>query len=134
MKIAFLDSAILNPGDISWEPIESLGDFTNYKRTSREEFSERMAKTEAVFVDSFSLDRELLKQCPDLKFIGIGATGFNHVDLDTAKEMGIAVANVPAYSTDAVAQQAVSLLLSVTNRVELYNRAVASGEKRSWIY
>lgn len=128
MKIAFLDSAILNPGDISWEPIESLGDFTNYKRTSREEFSERMAKTEAVFVDSFSLDRELLKQCPDLKFIGIGATGFNHVDLDTAKEMGIAVANVPAYSTDAVAQQAVSLLLSVTNRVELYSRAVASGE------
>lgn len=128
MKIAFLDSAILNPGDISWEPIERLGDFTNYKRTSGEEFSERMAGIEAVFVDSFSLDGELLKQCPDLKFIGIGATGFNHVDLDTAKEMGIAVANVPAYSTDAVAQQAISLLLSVTNRVELYNRAVASGE------
>lgn len=128
MKIAFLDSAILNPGDISWEPIERLGDFTNYKRTSGEEFSERMAGTEAVFTDSFSLNRELLKQCPDLKFIGIGATGFNHVDLDTAKEMGIAVANVPAYSADAVAQQAISLLLSVTNRVELYNRAVASGE------
>lgn len=128
MKIAFLDSAILNPGDISWEPIERLGDFTNYKRTSGEEFSERMAGTEAVFIDSFSLNRELLKQCPDLKFIGIGATGFNHVDLDTAKEMGIAVANVPAYSADAVAQQAISLLLSVTNRVELYNRAVASGE------
>lgn len=128
MKIAFLDSAVLNPGDISWEPIERLGDFTNYKRTSGEEFSARMAGIEAVFVDSFSLDGELLKQCPDLKFIGIGATGFNHVDLDTAKEMGIAVANVPAYSTDAVAQQAISLLLSVTNRVELYNQAVASGE------
>lgn len=128
MKIVFLDSAILNPGDISWGPIERLGDFTSYKRTSEGEFSERMAGTEAVFVDSFSLDRDLLKQCTDLKFIGIGATGFNHVDLDTAKEMGIAVANVPAYSTDAVAQQAVSLLLSVTNRVELYNRAVASGE------
>lgn len=128
MKIVFLDSAILNPGDISWGPIERLGDFTSYKRTSGGEFSERMAGTEAVFVDSFSLDRELLKQCTDLKFIGIGATGFNHVDLDTAKELGIAVANVPAYSADAVAQQAVSLLLSVTNRVELYNRAVASGE------
>lgn len=128
MKIVFLDSAILNPGDISWGPIERLGDFTNYKRTSEGEFSERMAGTEAVFVDSFSLDRELLKQCTDLKFIGIGATGFNHVDLDAAKELGIAVANVPAYSADAVAQQAVSLLLSVTNRVELYNRAVASGE------
>ena len=128
MKLAFLDSAIINPGDISWEPIERLGSFTNYKRTSREEFAERMAETEAVFVDSFALPAELLQQAPELKFIGIAATGFNHVDLEKAKELGIAVANVPAYSTDAVAQQAISLLLSVTNRVELYNQAVVSGE------
>lgn len=128
MNITFLDSAVLNPGDISWKPIERLGNFTNYKRTSRETFAERMAETEAVFVDSFSLDAELLEQAPKLTFIGIAATGFNHVDLEKAKELGIAVANVPAYSTEAVAQQAISLLLSVTNKVELYNHAVVSGE------
>lgn len=128
MNITFLDSAVLNPGDISWKPIERLGNFTNYKRTSREAFAERMAETEAVFVDSFSLDAELLEQAPKLTFIGIAATGFNHVDLEKAKELGIAVANVPAYSTEAVAQQAISLLLSVTNKVELYNHAVVSGE------
>lgn len=128
MNIVFLDSAVINPGDISWEPIERLGSFQPYKRTSREEAAERLAHADAVFTDAFSLDREVLKQCPDLKFIGIAATGFNHVDLEAAEELGIAVANVPAYSTDAVAQQAISLLLSVTNKVELYNHAVTSGE------
>ncbi|MCB6992939.1 D-2-hydroxyacid dehydrogenase [bacterium 210820-DFI.6.37] len=128
MKSVFLDSAVINPGDISWEPIEKLGDFQIYKRTAREEISERLAGVQAVFVDSLALDRETLKACPDLKFIGIAATGFNHVDLETAEELGIAVCNVPAYSTDAVAQQAIALLLSVTNKVEVYNRAVVEGE------
>lgn len=128
MKSVFLDSAVVNPGDISWEPIEKLGELQVYKRTAAEEVLERLNGVQAVFVDSFALDESILRQCPELKFIGIAATGFNHVDLDAAKEQDIAVCNVPAYSTDAVAQQAIALLLSVTNKVEVYNRAVIEGE------
>lgn len=128
MKSVFLDSAVINPGDISWEPIETLGELQIYKRTAKEEIPQRLKGAQAVFVDARSLDRETLEQCPDLKFIGIAATGFNHVDLEAAKDLGIAVCNVPAYSTDAVAQQAIALLLSVTNKVEVYNQAVNAGE------
>lgn len=128
MNIVFLDSAIINPGDISWESIERLGNFTPYKRTAQEELIKRLAEAEAVFVDAQPLDRAVIEQCPRLKFIGIAATGFNHVDLEAAKERGIAVANVPAYSTDAVAQHAIALLLSLSNQAELYNRAVTEGE------
>lgn len=130
MKIVFLDHGVVNPGDLSWEPIEKLGQFEHYKQTSAEELDERLHGTEAVLIDSFQFDRERMGRCPTLKFIGIAATGFNHVDLEAAKELGIAVANVPAYSTDAVAQQAVSLLLSVTNRVDRYNRSVVAGTWR----
>lgn len=128
MKIVFLDSGSVNPGDISWEPVERLGQFAYYQKSSPEEAEERIQGADAVLVDSFALDRETLMKAPDLKFIGIAATGFNHVDLKAAEELGIAVANVPAYSTDAVAQQTISLLLSVTNQVESYNRAVVDGE------
>ncbi len=128
MKIVFLDSGVLNPGDISWEPISSLGQFVTYKRTGREEMVSRMEEADAVFVDAVSLDRSIMEKCPHLSFIGVAATGYNHVDLEAAKDLGIAVANVPAYSADAVAQQAISLLLSVTNRVELYNDAVVKGQ------
>ncbi len=128
MKIVFLDSAIINPGDISWECIARLGEFQPYKRTAPEEIPERLAGAEAAFVDSLPLSREVMEQCPDLKFIGIAATGFNHVDLEAAEEHGIAVANVPAYSTDAVAQHAMALLLALSNQAELYNKAVTEGE------
>lgn len=128
MKIVFLDSAVINPGDISWERIERLGTFQPYKRTAPEEIVERLAEAEAVLVDSLPLSGEMMEQCPNLKFIGIAATGFNHVDLEAAEKQGIAVANVPAYSTDAVAQHAMALLLSLSNQAELYNKAVIEGE------
>lgn len=128
MKIVFLDSAVINPGDISWESIERLGTFQPYKRTAPEEIPGRLFEAEAVFVDSLPLSQEVIEQCPSLKFIGIAATGFNHVDLKAAEKQGIAVANVPAYSTDAVAQHAMALLLSLSNQAELYNKAVVEGE------
>lgn len=130
MKIVFLDSGIVNPGDLSWEPVKKLGEFEHYKQTSTDELKERMQGVDAVLIDAFCFDRERLESCPSLKFIGIAATGFNHVDLTAAKELGIAVANVPAYSTDAVAQQAISLLLAVTNRVDLYHQSVVTGNWR----
>jgi glycerate dehydrogenase len=128
MRIVFLDSAIINPGDISWDGINALGEFVNYKRTSREEIIERLQGAEALFTDGVGIDREIMEACPDLKFIGIAATGFNHIDLDAAKELGIAVANVPAYAANAVAQHAMALLLALTNQVETYNNAINAGE------
>ncbi|MDO4544754.1 MAG: D-2-hydroxyacid dehydrogenase [Bacillota bacterium] len=127
MKIVFLDSEIINPGDISWEEIKGLGTFVNYERTPEDKLAEHLEGAEAVFTDGVSLSGEILKGCPKLKFIGIAATGFNHVDLDAAKERGIAVCNVPAYSTDAVAQHTMALLLSLTNQAEQYNRAIVNG-------
>lgn len=131
MKSVFLDCGIVNPGDISWEEIEKNGEFEFYKNTSDTQVIERIGDAEAVFVDSYPITREIMERCPSLKFIGIAATGFNHVDLESAAEKGIAVANVPAYSTDAVAQHSISLLLSVTNNVEAFNKAVADGDWQS---
>lgn len=128
MKIVFLDSAIINPGDIPWEGLQRLGDLEVRKRTAREEAVSVIGDAEAIFTDSFAVDRELMESCPNLKFIGISATGFNHVDLEAARELGIAVANVPAYAAEAVAQHAIALLLSVTNQIETYNAAVKAGE------
>lgn len=128
MKIVFLDSAIINPGDIPWDGIESLGDLTVHKRTAKSEVIERLAGAEALFTDSFAINREIMEACPDLKFIGISATGFNHVDLKAADELGIAVYNVPAYAAEAVAQHAIALLLYITNKVAVYNDAVNAGE------
>lgn len=128
MKSVFLDCGIVNPGDISWEEIEKHGEFRFYKNTPEDKIVERIGDAEAVFIDSLPVTREVMEKCPNLKFVGAAATGFNNIDLDAAEELGIAVANVPAYSTDAVAQHAISLLLSVTNSVEEYNAAVAAGE------
>ncbi len=128
MKSVFLDCAIVNPGDISWERLQELSDFTWYERTAREQVTGRIRGAEAVFIDAVAMDRKTMEDCPELKFIGIAATGFNHVDLDAARELGIAVANVPSYAGDAVAQHAIALLLAVTNKVQVYNDAIIDGQ------
>lgn len=128
MKMVFLDHAIINPGDISWEKLEELGQLRLYERTSKEQIEDRLKDAEAVFIDSVGIDRHIMESCPSLKYIGIAATGFNHVDLDAAKARGIAVTNVPAYAADAVAQHAVSLLLYITNKIQIYNDAIVDGQ------
>lgn len=128
MKSVFLDCAVVNPGDISWEAIEKVSELEVYSRTEREDICRRLKGADAVFVDSLPIDREIMENCKSLKFIGIAATGFNHIDIEAARELGIAVANVPAYSTEAVAQHAIALLLSVTNNVEAFNRKVEEGK------
>lgn len=127
MKIVFLDSIVINNGDISWEPLERLGELVVYKRTLPEMLAAHIGDATAVFSDAVPIGREVMKQCPKLQFIGVAATGYNHIDLKAAQELGIAVCNVPNYSTEAVAQHAFALLLAVSNRVDLYNRAVAEG-------
>lgn len=128
MKIVFLDHAIVNPGDLSWEPLQRLGELEYYKRSTRAEASDRAADADVLIVDAFGVDKDFIESCPALKLIVIAATGFNHVDIKTAGKRGIGVANVPSYAAETVAQHAFALLLSLTNSIGIYGEAVRNGE------
>ena len=128
MKIVFLDHAIVNPGDLSWEPLQRLGELDCYPRSTRDEALERAKDAGILISDSFAVDRKFIDACSDLKLIVIAATGFNHIDIDAAKAHGIGVANVPFYAAETVAQHAFALLLSLTNQIESYGQAVNAGE------
>lgn len=131
MKIVVLDGYVLNPGDISWAELERIGELTIYERTSYtdyEEISAKIGEAEAVITNKVPFTAELLARLPHLKYIGVTATGYNIIDLKAAKKQGIIVTNIPAYSTDAVAQFAFSLLLEVASRVGLHDRSVHAGE------
>ena len=119
-KAVFLDYRDINPGDISLKPLEELCDLTAYVDSTAEEALERAADAEIIFTDSCVINRRLIEACPKLRYVGVMATGINHIDLDAATEHEITVTNVPAYSTDAVAQHAIALLLSVTNKISRY--------------
>lgn len=127
MKIVILDGYGLNPGDLNWSAFEALGDVTVYDYTPAEDVAARMQGAEAVLTNKTVLTRALIEQCPTLRYIGILATGYNVVDLTAAAERGIPVTNVPAYSTQAVAQHVFALLLELTNRVGHHNAAVQAG-------
>ncbi|MBR5315491.1 MAG: D-2-hydroxyacid dehydrogenase, partial [Firmicutes bacterium] len=128
MKLVILDACSINSGDLSWAPIEAVCDFESFARTSEDEVLERIGDCDGFFVSKVDITREIMEACPNLKFIGVTATGYDNVDITAAKELGIAVCNVPAYSTEAVAQHAFALLLELTNRVGSYNADVQSGE------
>ena len=117
MKSSVLDGYALNPGDLSWEGMENLGDLTIYDRTAPEETLKRAEGAEIVLTNKTILTREIIEKLHDLKYIGVLATGYNVVDIEAARERGITVTNIPAYSTDSVAQQVFALLLAITNRV-----------------
>ncbi len=121
IKGVFLDCIDINRGDLSWEPMKSLCEFEYHLTSTEEEAKARLTDATAAFVDSFPIDRRVMENNPQLKYIGIAATGFNHIDLKAAEEMGIAVTNIPAYSTDAVAQHAFALLLQITNHPGTYD-------------
>lgn len=127
MKIVILDGRTTNPGDISWEPISSLGELTVYGASFQEQVVDRCRDAEAVILNRLSMDRSTLEQLPKLRFIGMLATGYNAIDTKAAREHGIAVCNVPGYCGDMVAQQAVSLLLSLCGNVHKYSEKVHSG-------
>ena len=128
MKIVILDAYTSNPGDLSWERFEQLGDLTVYDRTYRDQIVERCRDAEIILNNKVELDDEIISQLPKLKYIGILATGFNIVDIESAKKHGITVCNVPTYSTEAVAQLTFSLILEFYNRVAVHDLAVHNGE------
>ena len=128
MKIVILDGYALNPGDLSWEAFETLGEVTVYDRTPPELVAERIRDAEIVYTNKTVLNREIIENADSLAFIGVLATGVNVVDLDAAREKGIPVANVPAYSTPSVAQMTIALLLELCLHVGEHSRLVHAGE------
>ena len=120
MNIVILDGYSANPGDLSWKELEELGTLTVYHRTKSDETVARAADAEIVLTNKVILNSEVITQLPHLKYIGVLATGYNVVDIKAAHERGIIVTNVPAYSTESVAQMVFAHLLTVTNRTEHY--------------
>ena len=128
MKIVVLDGYTLNPGDISWEGMEAFGDLTVYDRTKAEDVAERIGDAEVVYTNKTPITKETLDACPNVKFIGVLATGYNIVDTAAAKEKGIPVSNIPTYGTAAVSQFAIGLLLELCRHIGEHSDAVKAGE------
>jgi len=130
MKIIVLDGYTLNPGDLSWEGLEKLGDLVVYDRTpyNDQQIIEAIADAEIIFTNKTPLSKGVLQKVPSVKYIGVLATGYNIVDINTAKDLGITVTNVPSYSTSAVAQMTIALLLEMCHHVGEHNLAVKEGE------
>ena len=140
MKIVVLDGYTENPGDISWGPLEELGEVTVYDRTAYEEsdlIAERIGDAEIVVVNKTPISKATMDKCPNIKAIAVLATGYNVTDYEYAKEKGIPVMNVPVYGTDNVSQFAVSLLLEVCSHIGHHSESVHAGEWASnpdWCY
>lgn len=128
MKITVLDGHTLNPGDLSWDPLRELGQLTVYDRTPADLILSRAAGAEALLTNKTPLDAATLSALPWLKYIGVLATGYNVVDVKAAHELGITVTNIPAYSTDSVAQMVFALIFAITTRVERYAIANRNGK------
>ena len=128
MQIVILDSYTANPGDLSWQAFNDIGELTVYDRTQPEEIIERAKHAEIVLTNKVCLREQEIEQLPNLKYIGVLATGYNVVDIDAARQHGIVVTNVPAYSTESVAQMVFAHLLTVTNRTEHYARLNREGK------
>ena len=128
MKIVILDGYTLNPGDLSWKALEAYGDLMVYDRTAENQIIERITDCEIVFTNKTPLTETILKACPNIKFIGVLATGYNVVDVQSAKKQNISVCNIPDYGTDAVAQYVFALLLAICHRVEKHSKSVFEGE------
>ncbi len=120
MNIVELDSYAANPGDLSWDAIRELGTLTIYERTAPEQVIERAKDADAILINKIEVTDEVMAQLPKLRYVGVLATGYNLVDVVAARRRGIVVTNIPAYSTESVAQMVFAHLLNVCNRVDHY--------------
>lgn len=127
MKIVVLDGYVANSGDLSWDEIACQGEFTAYDRTMPEDIVARAADADVIFTNKVVIDKDLLDQLPKLKFIGVLATGYNNVDVISARRHGVTVTNVPAYSTHSVVQNIFAHLLNIANETALHNDSVKKG-------
>ena len=135
MEIVLLDVYTINPGDLSWKRLELMSDkFTVFDKTPPERVASRIGLCDVLMTSKCQITREIMANAPNLKYIGLTATGYNNVDVKAAADLGIAVTNVPSYATDAVAQHTMALILEITNNVGLHNRSVQEGEWTSSKY
>lgn len=127
MKIVVLDGYAANPGDLSWDGMKALGECVIYERTAPEQVLERAACAEVVLTNKVVITAEHIAALPDLKYIGVLATGYNIVDVEAARNRGIVVTNIPAYSTDSVAQMVFAHILNICLQVQHYTEEVRDG-------
>lgn len=128
MKIVVLDGYGMNPGDLSWEAMQALGDLVVYDRTASADIIERAKDADMVLTNKVILNKEIIQALPKLKYIGVLATGYNVVDTSFSRERGIAVTNIPAYSTESVVQMTFAHILNIMNRVGHYASQNACGK------
>lgn len=127
MKIVVLDGYPGNPGDLSWDELEQVGQCDVYHRTAPSQILDRCAGADVVLVNKVAITDEIMAQLPSLKYLGEMGTGYNNIDVDAAHKRGVVVTNVPAYSTNSVAQMAIAHLLNIACRTGHYTRQVRAG-------
>ncbi len=134
MKLVVLDAYACTSDDLSFEKFQQLAECTVYPSTPKTKIVERIKDAQLVITNKCVIDKEIIKQCPNLKYIGITATGYNIIDIQQTNQRGIVVTNVPAYSTKAVAQQVFAYLLYLCNQVEKHDRRVKRGDWQNCAY
>lgn len=128
MKIIVLDGCTLNPGDLSWDGLKQLGEVVVYDRTPTDKIVERCKGADVLLTNKVSIGEKEINSLPDLKYIGVTATGYNIIAIEAAKKRGITVCNVPGYSTPSVVQLTFSLLLELCLHVQRHSDAVKDGK------
>ena len=128
MRITVLDGYTSNPGDLSWDAFEELGEITVHERTTPEEVVSRCLGCEVVFTNKVVMDAGIIDQLPDLKYIGVLATGTNVIDLEHAEKKGVCVTNIPGYGTDSVVQHILAFILHFSSKVSIHDEAVHQGD------
>lgn len=128
IKLTILDGHAVNPGDLSWDIFRQFADVTVYERTEANQVIERIADSDAIFLNKINITEEVINSCPNLKYIGVLATGYNVIDLEAARKRNIIVTNIPSYSTNSVAQHVFAFILNFTNLVSSHNEAVHKGD------
>lgn len=131
MRLTILDGHAVNPGDLPWDRFSELAEVTVYERTPPELVKNRIGDSDAIFLNKINITGEILDSCPNLKYIGVLATGYNVIDLEACRSRNITVTNIPSYSTDSVAQHVFAFILHFTNHVALHNESVQNGGWKS---
>lgn len=130
MKIVITDAQTVTKGDISLDSLKDFGEVVVYPLTAQEDLADRIADADAVLTNKSRITRDVIEKCPNLKYIGLFATGYNNIDIEAAREHGVTVCNAGSYSTNSVAQQVFAFILNHASNVAEYNNFVQKGR---WI-
>lgn len=128
MKITILDGNALNPGDLSWSSLKQFGELSVFPRTSPDLVAERIGDSDVILLNKINITEDVLSKCPNLKYIGVQATGYNVIDLEACRKHGVTVTNVPSYSTSGVAQMVFSYISEFASRPALHDASVKNGD------